>query len=110
MRALAEFGRQRLQRLAAGARQRDDGALAVQRARDRAAEAARGAGHQRASFPSDRTCIVSPEPIAGLETPRHRPASPTLTALRALGDALDEAGQHLAGADLDEPRHALRPP
>ena len=27
---------------------------------------------------------------------------PTLIARRALGDALDQAGQHLAGADLDE--------
>jgi hypothetical protein len=38
---------QGFERGGAGAGERDGGALAVQRTRDRAADAARGAGHQR---------------------------------------------------------------
>ena len=47
MHAILQFGGQRVERVAARSGERDGGALVMQRARDRAADGAGGAGHQR---------------------------------------------------------------
>ena len=89
-------------------------ALRMERPGDRPADAAARAGDERASCRS-RSNIVRVLLIGrriGALGARRRPrrACRRHCALRAGRDALDQAGQDLAGADLDEARDAAAPP
>ena len=78
MGAVAEFGGQRLQRVLPRAGQHHRRALRVQRARDRGADAARGAGHQR------RLAVQPEHFFARLPvTPRCRPVPANQSTRRA---------------------------
>ena len=104
--ALLQFAGQRIERLAPGAGKRDRRALPVQRAAMAAAERAACAGHQRGLagqiehhgvFPR-RLTAAPRQPRAALNAATSS-GVPMALARRALGNALDQAGQHLAGAD-----------
>ena len=112
-RRAAELGGERLEHLAARAGHRDLRALRVQRARDRAADAAGRAGDERGL--AGQIEHAAPLRAARVSRARRLERRDILRradrrAGRALGDALEQAGQHLAGADLVERLHALRPP
>ena len=106
-----------------GAGQHHGGALGVQRARDGAADAARSAGDER-RLPVRSNMLSIPCAAAlcfrrrSMRSRRRSPPASAATPRRGRVDALGEAGQHLAGAELDQflrrPRifivkHALAP-
>ncbi len=114
MDALLELGGQRVEQLAAGAGDRNGGALRVQRARDRPADAAGRAGDERGLAGQIEHDVLASGLFSDSAARRleggHIVGRADRDAARTLGDALDQAGQHLAGADLVERGDALRPP
>ena len=114
MGALAEVGGQRRERLLPRAGERHGRALRVQGRRDRAADAAAGAGDERTASGQvehhARALLTFVDRFQAAELPRQprRPWRADCARHERRVDALREPGQHLAGADLDEPRDALR--
>ena len=98
--ALAQLGRQLLQRLRARAGEHDGGALRVQGAGDRRRRCRRRRRSPARSCRKDRTWRGSLQRV--LRKASRSAGAFERQAARRRRDALDHAGQHLAGADLDE--------
>ena len=92
------------QRLLAGAGEHHVGALGVQRPGDRPADAAGGAGDQGRLAGEIEHGPRAPR--GSWRRLRGRPGVFSATRLGVGRDALDHAGQHLAGAELGEAGHA----